>query len=71
VAEKLDWKGLKIKKSVGNRKMIMSNEVRHRIGKGLNVEHANGATCNGVNRFGRSFMYFKMLNILKFSLFGF
>jgi hypothetical protein len=32
-AEKLDWKGLKIKKSVGNRK-IMSDEVRHRIGKG-------------------------------------
>jgi hypothetical protein len=33
VAEKLDWKGLKIKKSVGNMK-IMSDEVRHRIGKG-------------------------------------
>jgi hypothetical protein len=25
VAEKLDWKGLKIKKSVGNRKIIMSD----------------------------------------------
>jgi hypothetical protein len=34
VAEKLDWKGFKIKKSVGNRKIIMSDEVRHRIGKG-------------------------------------
>jgi hypothetical protein len=34
VAEKLDWKGLKIKKSVGNRKIIMSDEVRHRIGNG-------------------------------------
>jgi hypothetical protein len=33
VAEKLDWKGLKIKKSVGNSKIIMSDEVRHRIGK--------------------------------------
>jgi hypothetical protein len=33
VAEKLDWKGLKIKKSFGNRKTIMSDEVRHRIGK--------------------------------------
>jgi hypothetical protein len=32
VAEKLDWKELKIKKSVGNRKIIMSDEVRHRIG---------------------------------------
>jgi hypothetical protein len=32
VAEKLDWKGLKIKKSVGNRKIIMSDEDR----KGLN-----------------------------------
>jgi hypothetical protein len=30
----LDWKGLKIKKSVGKRKIIMSDEVRHRIGKG-------------------------------------
>jgi hypothetical protein len=30
----LDWKGLKVKKSVGNRKIIMSDEVRHRIGKG-------------------------------------
>jgi hypothetical protein len=27
VAEKLDWKGLKIKKSVENRKIIMSDEV--------------------------------------------
>jgi hypothetical protein len=27
VAEKLDWKGLKIKKSVGNRKIIMSDFV--------------------------------------------
>jgi hypothetical protein len=27
VAEKVDWKGLKIKKSVGNRKIIMSEEV--------------------------------------------
>jgi hypothetical protein len=26
VAEKLDWKGLKIKKIVGNRKIIMSTE---------------------------------------------
>jgi hypothetical protein len=34
VAEKLDWKGLKIKKSVGNRKIIMSDEVQHRIVKG-------------------------------------
>jgi hypothetical protein len=41
VAEKLDWKGLKIKKNVGKRKIIMSDEVdlmsdlvRHRIGKG-------------------------------------
>jgi hypothetical protein len=34
VAEKLDWKGLKIKKNIGNRKIIMSYEVRHRIGKG-------------------------------------
>jgi hypothetical protein len=34
VAEKLDWKGLKFKKSVGNRKMMISDEVRHRIGKG-------------------------------------
>jgi hypothetical protein len=34
VAEKLDWKGLKIKKSVGNRKILMSDEVRHGIGKG-------------------------------------
>jgi glutaredoxin-related protein len=34
VAEKLDWKGLKIKESVGSRKIIMSDEVRHRIGKG-------------------------------------
>jgi hypothetical protein len=38
VAEKLDWKGLKIKKSVGNRKIIMSDEVRHRIGKGLKCQ---------------------------------
>jgi hypothetical protein len=30
----MDWKGLKIKKSVGNRKIIMSDEVRHRVGKG-------------------------------------
>jgi hypothetical protein len=29
VAEKLDWKGLKIKKSNGNRKIIMSDEVQH------------------------------------------
>jgi hypothetical protein len=35
LAEKLDWKGLKIKKGVGNRKIIMSDEVGHRIGKGL------------------------------------
>jgi hypothetical protein len=28
VAEKWDWKGLKIKKSVGNKKIIMSDEVR-------------------------------------------
>jgi hypothetical protein len=28
VAEKLDWKGLKIKKIVENRKIIMSDEVR-------------------------------------------
>jgi hypothetical protein len=34
VAEILDWKGLKIKKSVGNRKILMSDEVQHRIGKG-------------------------------------
>jgi hypothetical protein len=34
VAEKLDWKGLNIKKSVGNRKIIMPDEVRYRIGKG-------------------------------------
>jgi hypothetical protein len=34
VAEKLDWKGLKIKKIIGNMKIIMSDEVRHRIGKG-------------------------------------
>jgi hypothetical protein len=26
VAEKLDWKGLKIKKSVGNRKIIIGSE---------------------------------------------
>jgi hypothetical protein len=25
VAEKLDWEGLKIKKSIGNRKIIMSD----------------------------------------------
>jgi hypothetical protein len=36
VAEKLDFKGLKIKKSFGNRKIIMCDEARHRIGKGLN-----------------------------------
>jgi hypothetical protein len=30
----LDWKGLKIKKSVGKRKIIMSDEVRRRIRKG-------------------------------------
>jgi hypothetical protein len=30
----MDWKGLKIKKGVGNRKIIMSDEVRHRIGRG-------------------------------------
>jgi hypothetical protein len=30
----LDWKGLKIKKTVGNRKIRMSDEFRHRIGKG-------------------------------------
>jgi hypothetical protein len=30
----LDWKGLKIKKSVGNRKIIISEEVLHRIKKG-------------------------------------
>jgi hypothetical protein len=29
VAEKLDWKGLKIKKSVGNRKIITLDLVRH------------------------------------------
>jgi hypothetical protein len=34
VAEKLNLKGLKIKKSIGNRKIIMSDEVRHSIGKG-------------------------------------
>jgi hypothetical protein len=28
VAEKLDWKGLKIKKSVGNRKIIGSERVK-------------------------------------------
>jgi hypothetical protein len=39
VAEKLDWKGLKIKKSVGNRKIIVSDEVRHRVGKG---QYRNG-----------------------------
>jgi hypothetical protein len=38
MAEKLDWKRLKRKKSVGNRKIIMSDEVRHRIGKG-NAQH--------------------------------
>jgi hypothetical protein len=27
VAEKLDWKGLKIKEGVGNRKIIMSDEA--------------------------------------------
>jgi hypothetical protein len=30
----MDWKELKIKKSVGSRKIIMSDEVRNRIGKG-------------------------------------
>jgi hypothetical protein len=30
----LDWKGLKIKYNAGNRKLIMSDEVHHRIGKG-------------------------------------
>jgi hypothetical protein len=34
VVEKLDWKVLKIKKSVENGKIIMSDEVRHRIGEG-------------------------------------
>jgi hypothetical protein len=34
VAEKLDWKGLKINESVENRKIVMSDEVRQRIGKG-------------------------------------
>jgi hypothetical protein len=34
VEEKLGWKGLKIKKGVGNRKIIILDEVRHRIGKG-------------------------------------
>jgi hypothetical protein len=40
VAEKLYWKGLKIKKSVGNRKIIMSDEggvcgwQKNGIGKG-------------------------------------
>jgi hypothetical protein len=29
----LEWIGLKIKKNVGNRKIIMSDEVRNRIGK--------------------------------------
>jgi hypothetical protein len=29
-----DRKGLMIKKSVGNRKIIMSDEIRHMIGKG-------------------------------------
>jgi hypothetical protein len=33
-AEKLDWKGLKIKKSAGSRKIIMPDEVRNKIGKG-------------------------------------
>jgi hypothetical protein len=28
VAEKLDWKGLKNKKTVGNRKIIILDEVR-------------------------------------------
>jgi hypothetical protein len=41
VAEKLDWKGLKIKKSVGNRKIIMSDEVRHRIRKGYAQDIVN------------------------------
>jgi hypothetical protein len=27
VTEKLDWKGLKIKKSIGNRKIIITDEV--------------------------------------------
>jgi hypothetical protein len=35
VAENLHWKGLKIKKSVRNKKIMMLDEVRHRIGKGL------------------------------------
>jgi hypothetical protein len=30
----LDGKGLKIKKSVGNRKIILSDKVRRRIRKG-------------------------------------
>jgi hypothetical protein len=41
VAEKLDCKGLKIKKSVGNRKIIMSDEVRHCDWKGLNKKVLN------------------------------
>jgi hypothetical protein len=51
----LDWKGLKIKKSVGNRKMIMSDEVGNRIGKGLLssgvsfLVHANWNTFLYVN----------------------
>jgi hypothetical protein len=35
VAENLDWKGLKIKKSAENRKIIMSDEVRHYDRKGF------------------------------------
>jgi hypothetical protein len=38
VAEKLDWKGLKVKKIVGNRKIIMSDEIQHMIGNGKILE---------------------------------
>jgi hypothetical protein len=42
----LDWKGLKTKKSVGNSKNIMSEVVRHRIGKGLKTKKSVGNRKN-------------------------
>jgi hypothetical protein len=45
VAEKLDWKGLRIKKGVRNRKIIMLDVIGHRIGKGKRMVFLMNNDC--------------------------
>jgi hypothetical protein len=65
LAEKLYWKGLKINKSVGNRKIIMLDEVRHRIGKGyaLKTKHLRNTTLLKLQKIFAKIMKFEALPI--------